>query len=288
MDPMSSPGLTAAAWADKLGKFVDGWKCSQPALAAIADDLDVVFHGSAAAGVDDAWSDLDLWGFVSEESLQKADALSPTRFYEFTLEGKPGHLNLETRDEAMGRVRGCDLTRICELRRAQVLVDRSGFAPELIALANKPMSAEVRRVWAMYHYIEMRSEHRACDTPIERGDATALFLAVGPMISQALRCAMVIDGEPYPYSKWLGKYASQTPTGAKVYAKAQEILDVLAADGLRQPGPEKQHPVSLKAREIRAILVEAARSSGLDEPWLAQWWLWMTQARDAIARTRWS
>jgi hypothetical protein len=274
-------------WAGKLARFLPDWIRTQPALAAIADDLVVVMHGSTSAGVDDEWSDLDLWGFVSAGSLARADALSPTRFYEFKLDGKPGHLNLEVRQEAIGRVHACDMERIAELRNAVILRDCGGAAADMLELARRPMSQDVRRAWACYHYVEMRSDHRACDTPIERGDATALLLATAPLVGNALRCAMVLDGQPYPYIKWLGKAASLTPTGAKVYGKVQDLLAIVAADGLRCPGPEAKHPVSLKVREIRAILMEAARASGIDEGWLTHWWLWMTQAKAGIGDVRW-
>ena len=276
-----------AKWQKQVGEFLPEFIARTPALAAISDDLDVVFHGSTTLGIDDAWSDLDLWALVSEESLAKADALSPTRFYELMLDGKRGHLNLEARRKVCEGVNACDMHRIAELRSAMVLRDCSGTAGRLIGLAQRPMSEAVRRVWTCYHYVEMRSEHRACDTPIERGDSSALLLAMTPALEHALRCAMVIDGKPYPYRKWLSKAARQTPTGARVQEKLEQMLDLLATGALRCTGPEKMHPVSLKLREIRSILVEAAIASGIDEPWLHQWWLWMPQAREGISRVRW-
>lgn len=274
-------------WTTRLHGFVDTFVDSQPALAAVREDLEVVFHGSTVAGVDDAWSDLDLWGFVSEESLATADRLSPTRFYEFELAGKKGHLNLLTRAEAAGWLQRCNLERIAEMRVA-VPIRAGGFACELLAAARRPMAEAVRRAWVCYHYVEFRGEHRACDSPIERGQAASLLLATTRALEQALRCAMVIDGEPYPYCKWLAVAAGRTPTGAKVAKLVEEALDLLAQGALRIAGPEKNHPLSLKLREIRAVLVEAAKASGIDEPWLVQWWLYLTQAREGITGVGWT
>jgi hypothetical protein len=286
---MASAIATASVttlWVDRLRDYLDDYVASQPALAAIQDDLDIVLHGSTTIGVDDPWSDLDLWGFVSPESLARADALSTTRFFEFELDGKKGHLNLETRVDALAWLDQCRMERIAELRRA-VALTTGQFPADLIARARKPMSEEVRRAWACFHYVEMRGEHRACDTPIERGHSISLLLATTRTLEQALRCAMVIDGQPYPYCKWLALAAARTLTGAKVAQKVEEALDLLAQNALRTPGPEKHHPISLKLREIRAILVDSARASGIDEPWLTQWWLHMTQARDGISSPRW-
>lgn len=283
------PGMlhpVTSLWADRLRGFVDGYVASQPALAAIGDDLEIVFHGSTTAGVDDPWSDLDLWGFVSPESLARADALSPTRFYEFTLDGKKGHLNLERREEALSWLGRCHMERIAELRQAIALTDRR-FCCDLLTRAARPMPEEVRRAWVCYHYVEMRGEHRGCDSPIERCQPASLLLATTRALEHALRCAMVLDGEPYPYCKWLAVAAARTPTGTMVAQKVDEALDLLAQNALRVPGPEKQHPLSLKLREIRSILMESAKASGIDEPWLGQWWLYMTQAREGVGQVRW-
>ncbi|MCL5269090.1 MAG: hypothetical protein M1457_00695 [bacterium] len=274
-------------WARRLREFLPEYIDGCAALRTAIPEASIVFHGSTTLGVDDPYSDLDIWMLAPSHKIEQADALSTTRFFEFKLDGKPGHLNLESREDFACRVGECDMQLMAELRPCEVLLDTDGFASELASRARQPMSDAVRRAWFCYHYVEMRSEHRACDNPIERRDGLALLQALVPAIGHALRAAMVLDGEPYPYGKWLGRAAAATPTGRLVAAKADEILALLGTDALRLPGPEKQHPLSLKLREIRALLIAAARAAGIDEPWLTSWWLYMTKAREGVRATRW-
>ena len=176
-------------------------------------------------------------------------------------------------------VRSCDLPLIAELRRAVGLLDPTSSGQRLIDFAQLPMRPEVRRAWLCYHYVEMRGEHRAIDNPIERGDPVAILLALTKALEHAMRAALVLDGEPYPYSKWLARACERTPTGRAVLSLVQEMVNLLAQDGLRRPGPEKGHPLSEKLRDIRRTLVNAARTSGVEELWLDKWWLFCEQAR---------
>jgi hypothetical protein len=247
----------------------------------------VLLHGSTTRGIDDPYSDLDVWIFLPASRLPELDAAAGTRFFAFDLDGKPGHFTAEPAEEVAQRVRRCDFPLIVELRVAAILADPRGEAASLVRVARQPMREEVRRAWLRYHYVEMRGEHRAADNPIERGDAVAVLQALSQTLSHALRAAMVLDGEPYPYVKWLAHAAFQTPTGLLLASDVTEILDLLARDALRLPGPEKGHPLSGKLREIRLLLVDAARAQGIDEPWLNEWWLHMVQARDGIRAVEW-
>ncbi len=98
---------------------------------------------------------------------------------------------------------------------------------------------------------------------------------------------MILDGEPYPYEKWLHHFASMTPTGGGVAAGATAILDHLAADALRLKGPANDNPLCQALRAIRMVLVDAARSKGIDEPWLTRWWEHIEQARSTTANLVW-
>ncbi|NLC59099.1 MAG: DUF4037 domain-containing protein [Armatimonadetes bacterium] len=277
----------APRWEDRLRQFVPALLAEHPTLRGVAGDSAAVLHGSTTLGVEDAFSDLDVWLFLPEARLAALRAVERGSFFAFTLAGKEGHLNLESREECARRLDACDLPRIAELRRCRLLTDPNGWAGALVDRARQEMRAPVRRAWFCYHYVEMRSEHRACDNPIERGDAVALLLATTRTLEHAMRAALVLDGEPYPYSKWLARACAATPTGRAVLCLVEDVLDLLATDALRAPGPERQHPLSLKLREIRRVLVEAARAAGIDEPWLAQWWLFLDEARQGIEGVRW-
>jgi hypothetical protein len=132
----------------------------------------------------------------------------------------------------------------------------------------------------------MRSEHRACDSPIDRNDAAALLLALTPTLSHALKAAMILDGQPYPYSKWLTRCAADTPTGANIVPIVQQVIDELGRGALRVGGPEKLHPLNLLLRQIRRELIDAARAAGIDEPWLDFWYLHLPK-RNQIREVCW-
>src|SRR5690606_29507336 len=95
-----------------------------------------------------------------------------------------------------------------------------------------------------YHYFQMRSFHRACDNPMERGNAVAVLFGVAQALAHALRAALVLDGHPYPYDKWLHLEAVRHPTGRALAAHVEVLLECMANDALRRAGPEKENPLS--------------------------------------------
>jgi len=238
-------------------------------------------------GIDDEFSDVDLWLLQTEADLAKLDAASETRFFEFNLDGKPGHLNATSMGAFSDDLSKCNMCLIHELRTAAIITDNTGAAAELLALARRTMPDAVRSAFFFYHYVEMRSYHRACDNPMERRDAVAVLLTAAKCLTHALKAAMALDGEPWPYEKWLHHAAVKTPTGSALAPGIETILNLLAADKLRFEGPEADNPISREMHGIRRILIDAARAKGINEPWLNQWWLHMDQARDAVENTRW-
>ena len=116
--------------------------------------------------------------------------------------------------------------------------------------------------------------------------ATAVLQALTSAISHAQRAAMVLDGEPYPYIKWLAKASSATPTGQRIAIDVEEIIDLIGTGALRLGGPESKHPLNRKLREVRRALIDAARSKGIDAPWLNHWYLHLDE-RSKIHATFW-
>jgi hypothetical protein len=177
---------------------------------------------------------------------------------------------------------------ISELRYGVALSDPSALAADLLREARKPMSDAVRRAWFRYHYVEMRSEHRACDGAAERPEnPTAMLIGATRTIEHALRAAMVIDGEPYRYGKWLAPLAARTPTGARLVPVVNEAIELIGAGGLRDPAPESAHPLILTLKRLRQPLVEAARAAGADGPWLTEWWLHIDTSRQCVQHVSW-
>jgi hypothetical protein len=276
---MNMASGSAVDWVGRMKTFSSDFLAGHGVLAKAAGCASVLLHGSTTLGIDDQWSDLDAWILLPAGALSELRQTSNDWFFEFSLDGKPGHFTLEPQEGFEQRVRTCDFPLIAELRHAVVLADPSGAGRRLIDLARTPMRPEVRRAWFCYHYVEMRGEHRAIDNPIERGDPVAVLVALTKALEHAMQAALVLDGEPYPYSKWLARACEGTPTGRSVLAPITEMLDLLGRGDLRRPGPEKGHPLSDKLRDIRRTLVAAARAGGLDELWLDKWWLFCEQAR---------
>lgn len=281
------PPLAAPVWERRLRAFAPDWLRQSLLSPAQLADAAVLLHGSTTLGVDDAHSDLDVWVLLPDAELASLEPASPIRFFPFELEGKPGHFNLEGWTAFRQRLRTCDLPLVAELRHAALLHDPRGWGKALLENARQPMGVEVRKAWFRYHYVEMRGAHRACDNPIERCDPVALLQALSETVSHALRAALVLHGEPYPYIKWLHRAAAKTATGQRLLPLVDRLLEQLAEDGLRHPGPENGHPLSLTLRAIRLELIAAAEAKDVTGPWLREWWLHIDAARRGVAETEW-
>ncbi|MFT3785964.1 MAG: hypothetical protein QM770_07340 [Tepidisphaeraceae bacterium] len=258
--------------------FVPGYIAATPTLARFGRHAALLMHGSTTFGFADACADLDVW-MVTPADESELERL-PTRFFEFKIDGAKGHLTLESARSMDTRVRGGDLPLIYELRHAVVFGDE-GLLEDTLLLAKRPMSDAFRRARFMYYYVEMRSEHRAIDNPIDRGDSVAMLLAIGKTLERALQASIVLDGEAFPYVKWLDWASKQTPMGQAVAPHVAEVLRCLAAGVLHVAGPECDHPLTHVFKAIRSVLVTRAMECEINEPWLREWWLHIPQARAA-------
>jgi len=274
-------------WASRVSESLPEFLDAHPVLARFYRAASVVLYGSTTAGVDDEFSDLDVWLLMPDAEFALLDGLSETRFFEFAIDGKPGHITAYSAERFSQRVHQCEMDLIYHLRSAEVITDPAGVGGELIRTARTPMRREVSKAFFFYHYVEMRSEHRACDNPMERSDPAALLLTLPKVIAHSLRAALVLDAEPYPYDKWLHRVALRTPTGRSLGPSIELILDRLAAGDLRLRASEDEHPIGIELRSIRQLLIEAAHSRGIHAPWLAKWYLHMDEARGAIQDLRW-
>lgn len=274
-----------SAWAQRLREFLPQFAGGDAALAPLRDRWSVLLHGSTAAGVDDAASDLDLWALVPAAALDGHDRASASRFHAFTLNGKRGHLNVEAEEGFRDRLARCDMPLLAELRRAHVLEDGLGAAGKLVAAARLPMPEPVRQAWFRFHYGEMRGWWRTAENTDARDDAMARLLTVPHVIEEGLRAAMIVDGEPYPYQKWLPAWAAATPTGSLLTSARERILDALEEGALR--GGEAWAALSAALLDVRRLLIDRAHEEGIEGDWLERWWLDIDGARAAVAAARW-
>ena len=278
--------LGGDTWLDRLRGFLPQL-AARPELAPLAGSWSVLLHGSTTMGVDDAHSDLDLWALVEPAALAKLDRCSPTRFFGFELAGKKGHLNVEDADLFTSRVRSCEMPLLAELRDAQVLEDALGLGAALTAAARLSMPSDVRFAWFRFHYVEMRGHHRNADNALARGAAIASLISVTEAALHGLRAALVLDGVPYPYEKWLAVRALTCPTGRQACKAVERVVGALESGGLRGQAASVDADIQAPLYELRSILIERAQGTGLDGPWLERWWLHIPEARAGIASARW-
>ncbi|OPZ05922.1 MAG: hypothetical protein BWZ10_02999 [candidate division BRC1 bacterium ADurb.BinA364] len=285
---ISPADATASHWRERLIEFLPDFLNSHPRLRPIASAAAMALHGSTAMGVDDDGSDLDIWLALDKEQVWALNRGAGTGFFGFDLNGKAGHLNAESWESLAARIEHCDMDLIFQLRRAVLLRDPCGAFGRLIESAWRPMRRETRDALFQYHYVEMRGEHRSCDNPLARGDAMAALLAVGKTLGHALRAAMVLDGEPYPYDKWLYRMAVQTKSGGRMAPYVDAALEALESGALHRIGSHKDNPIDRALNAIRAELIRSAQAAGLSAPWLYQWWLYIPQSREAQRTARWA
>jgi Domain of unknown function (DUF4037) len=284
MDRATLPdGLThlEATWAEKLMLYLPNLAMT-PELAPLSRSWAVLLHGSTTEGLDDAHSDLDLWALVPPAGLAAFDQRSPTRFVQFRLQDKPGHLNVTDAVDFEADVRRCRMPLLAELRRAVLLADRNGLAARLIEAARQPMPEDVRLAWFRFHYVEMRSHHKNADNTLARHDAVASLLATSNAVAHGLRAAMILDAEPYPYEKWLAAKAYASPTGALLQPAVERLLLALDHQELTSGAA-----LDAALKDMRLVLIDRARDRGLDGPWLDRWWLHIDQARTGIQTVGW-
>ena len=281
-------------WVRELKKFIPKFLEEHPILKNFHENATVILHGSITLGFDDPFSDIDLWFLLPENELIELKSVSESLFFNIEHEFKSGHLNAESIEDFSRRFHQLknhndqnDMDIVFQLRNAEVVIDESGIGDELVKLACQPMRKEVSELFFFYHYVEMRGEHRTSDNPMERHDPVGVLLSLPKTIAHALRAAMVLDGEPYPYDKWLYYTASQTPTGKKLIPSVEKIINLIADDKLRFKGSEADHPIGQELRVIRRILIEAAQAKGNNSPWLEKWWLYITHSRDQIKNVNW-
>ncbi|MFD1909615.1 hypothetical protein ACFSQ7_45130 [Paenibacillus rhizoplanae] len=92
------------------------------------------------------------------------------------------------------------------------------------------------------------------------------------MFKQALRCAITVEGYPYPYDKWLVQVAEQLPVGSRVLDCMKDFRQYLSEDLSYAPMYQEDNSFVKMEKRVRQVLLEEFRLRGVDEPWLVEWW----------------
>ncbi len=179
-----------------MSDFVPGFMANHPVLASVGARGDLILSGSTSFGIDDEYSDLDVDLLLSHEDLAVVDSASPTRYFDFTLDGKQGSILVQESDNWASRIDTRDMPLISELRTAIVLSESTGNAEVLVARALQPMRRKVRDALFFNHHFEMRSFHRSADNPMNRGDAVAAHLNSAQALAHGLRACLCWTASP--------------------------------------------------------------------------------------------
>ena len=273
-------------WIERAKTFIPEVVGANPILAEFGRKAAIVFHGSVMLGFADEVSDLDFWMVLSRDDLRRLDQASNTRFFAIEACGRQGHVNAEALEDFLERVDRCDMDLIGQLRCASPIIDDGRMAGELIQKATKPMREEVRRAYFFYNYVEMRGERTTCVNLATRNESVALLVNFPKVLVLAMRAAIVLDGEPYPYDKWLYRAAKRSSVAGELIPVLDRCIDHLTGDALRSTAG-RQSPIFKELSNLRDIICQAAKEKGIDEPWLGKFWLYFNQSRDAINSARW-
>lgn len=258
-----------------------------PVLDPLLGEYGIALHGSTTHGIDDKVSDLDFWLILNESTLERFDALSSSRFIDVEIQGKLGHLNPVTIEEFESAFSPPRFEMINELQSAVALIDPPRAFARCQARARRPMNESVRRAAFFSCYVEMRACHKSADNPMDRYDAWTALSAVVKTVEYGMKCALILDGHPYPYGKWLYVEAHKTSTGQGIISSVDNILGLLGGGRHALLGPERENQISQELRVIRNHLIEKANQTGIDEPWLDRWWHFIDEARCTLETVAW-
>jgi hypothetical protein len=192
--------------------------------------LAVSIVGSVGAGLDDEYSDIDVYVLLRESDSMaiyevckhgyktgSVDVLNPRAFQldEFPmlkLRDLHGHINPIVFESIETNVRSFnDVERwIClnsitlhdPARMAASLKSEAAVYP--FQILNRKL---IRHRWMVHDFLW------STKVPLERGQKKAVSLLCANGISNLLKLCILNEGNPYPYDKWLYDVAIQTPLG---------------------------------------------------------------------------
>lgn len=270
---------------EEVGAYISNEILNHPLLQQDNQRVSIILDGSTAMGVVDEQSDIDVMiicqdeyyntinnrfeqaGLIPEQSSFFVDLRLPS--------GKTGHYTLHKISEITKSLMNGNIEWLWNASVSYIYYDQL----DLKTLFNQyvPLQPEVLMSLRKKSYIQLRSYAKSLDNPVVRGDAfPILFLAIS-LYKEALRCAITIEGYPYPYDKWLVPVARQTTVGRKILECASDYWDYIRDDMSFAPMYQEDNNFVKMEKRFRKILVEEFRVRGVDEPWLIEWWKYMDE-----------
>lgn len=244
------------------------------------NNISILIGGSTSLGVADHQSDVDIFVFCEDIHYEvihhryEDAGIIPTGsefFVDFKLpSGKSGHYKLHRKTELTKGLNEGNMEWLWFSHVSYIVHD----SLQIKKLFDKhvPMQSDLLYTLRKNTYIQLRTFAKALDNPVVRGERFPIHFFAVDVYKAALRCAIVVDGYPYPYDKWLVRVAGQLPVGKRVLECADDFFENLKAEDSYRPMFQEDNSFVKMEKRMRKILLEEFRSRDLDEPWLVEWW----------------
>jgi hypothetical protein len=270
---------------EEIGQYITQEILNHPLMKEESQRVSILLDGSTALGVVDEQSDVDVIIICQDEYYSSINhrfeqaGLIPEQssfFMDLRLpSGKTGHYTLHKISEIKAALMSGNMEWLWNASISYIYYDRLDVKSLFDAYV--PLQPGVLMRFRKNSYIQLRSYAKSLDNPVVRGDAfPILFLAVS-LYKEALRCAITIEGYPYPYDKWLVPVAKQTTVGRKILECAGDFWSFIRDDESFAPMYQEDNNFVKMEKRFRKILVEEFRMRGIDEPWLVEWWKFMEE-----------
>ncbi|MEK3945623.1 nucleotidyltransferase domain-containing protein [Paenibacillus sp. FSL H3-0310] len=270
---------------EEIGQYITQEILNHPLMKEESQRVSILLDGSTALGVVNEQSDVDVIIICQDEYYSSINhrfeqaGLIPEQssfFMDLRLpSGKTGHYTLHKISEIKAALMSGNMEWLWNASISYIYYDRLDVKSLFDAYV--PLQPGVLMRFRKNSYIQLRSYAKSLDNPVVRGDAfPILFLAVS-LYKEALRCAITIEGYPYPYDKWLVPVAKQTTVGRKIMECAGDFWSFIRDDESFAPMYQEDNNFVKMEKRFRKILVEEFRMRGIDEPWLVEWWKFMEE-----------
>ncbi len=190
------------SWYKKVENSLQEIVIKIPNSKTYFDNCAVFLHGSTTTGMSDEYTDLDLWMLLPQDIYKDFIKESTVTFFDFELGGRWGHLNIENFEDFEKRIHNCDFPLIYEMKDSYLILDKINAEKTLYKKALAKLPKEIIEAYFLYHYVEARNWQKSCENIMRRQDSVSLLINIPKVLSHALKAAVILEGEPYPYDKW--------------------------------------------------------------------------------------
>lgn len=257
-------------------EFVDKAKAF---TSRVGPNAVLLLVGSRAAGVDDSWSDLDMWVVGDKTCLSKDEREQYEKDDEFFVDrgDYEAHWSFYDQQDLLSILQGYPDEKMWIILTAQVLFGDKSTAGALREQCKQyPHEVVERKLkWHFGHYWRSLGPLNTA----ARGMPETAFLMAGKTMEHLCKMCCLAEHRPFPYTKWLIPVARNTALGKRVVPFISEA--VLGIDEFLHP-PKGKHFRELvplkKLRDTKDIAIETLRELG----WKCSW---VDNPDEAVAET---